>query len=597
MEKNKRMIPFTSSPRSSFYQWLVSSLLLLSGVQTEAQKFTDVSDQAGINHYFEVFEGTFGAGATVFDFDNDGYEDVFLAGGKREDALYHNNRDGTFTDVYLHSGLKTGIKFVTQGAISADVDKDGWRDLFITTITTLDKPYVIPRAMNLLFLNNGDKTFRNATKDFGLDKLLSFSTGACFGDVNKDGYPDIYVGNYFQEYSGGLNIMSDNMIVSSNRQAKGYLLINHRGNYFTNEYTAYGLEHKGFGFGGVFSDFDRDGDLDLLVNNDFGYKSTPNFLYRNEYPEERFYDATEELAMKLKINAMGIAVGDYNNDGWMDYFVTNIRTNRFMVNQGKGKPFIDKTEELGTAFSFIKDLYGKFLPVSWGTNFADFDNDTDLDLFVSNGSLNPNVEPNPDYYLENREGKYTQLASEKGLANREIGRGSVVFDYDNDGDQDLLVVHQKGVASGFPEPPRTRLFRNNSDSLQMNWTEIELVGMASDKNAIGSRITVVKGDLRMVREIDGGSSHLSQNSTIAHFGLGNNITIDTIKVEWMGSGGVQLLLDQKANHRITITEINKPGWHISPYWLTLLISSVIFISSYSIRKYSLNRKNIQNLPL
>jgi len=377
---------------------LVSGLTLgLVGGEAAAQPaFADVTAPSGIRHQFEVFEGTFGGGATVFDLDNDGWEDVFLTGGMRDDALYRNKGNGMFENITGRSGLQPAARYVTQGAVAADVNKDGWKDLFITTITTRDGKSSIPRAPNLLFLNNGNGTFRDATEAFGLDQYLTFSTGAAFGDVNLDGYPDLYVGNYFQQFEGKLDIMNDAIIVNSKQMAKGLLLINRGGKSFEDRYAQYGLDYQGFGFGGVFSDFDNDHDLDLLVNHDFGYRSIPNKLLLNQYPEDRFEERGDSLNMALPINAMGTAVGDYNNDGWMDYYVTNIRANPFMVNQGPGKPFVNRNGELGIQINMMRTREGAYLPTSWGANFADFDHDTDLDLFVANGCLNPFVMPNAD---------------------------------------------------------------------------------------------------------------------------------------------------------------------------------------------------------
>ena len=173
----------------------------------------------------------------------------------------------------------------------------------------------------------------------------------------------------------------------------------------------------------------------LFVNHDFGYKRTPDMLLENQYPKEKFIDVAKERRMDLRINSMGTAVGDYNNDGLMDYYMTNIRFNYFMVNQGAGKPFVNKAKELGM----------DFFAISWGANFADFDHDGDVDLFVANGDLNPNCVPMADFYFENIGGKFQDHASAYGLADYGIGRGSVVFDYDNDGDLDLLVVNQEPV--------------------------------------------------------------------------------------------------------------------------------------------------------
>lgn len=555
-----------------------SVLFLFCVFMSNAQKhFKDVTDSAGIKHQFLVLQGSFGGGAVAFDYDNDGWEDIFIAGGKGSDALYKNKKDGTFEDVYEKSGLKTAIKYISQGAVSADVNKDGWRDLFVCTINSGANREKIPRAPNLLFINNGNGTFRDATVEYGLDRYYSFSTAAMFGDVNNDGYPDIYVGNYFKEFTGKLNLIDDAVIVNSNQMAKGYLLINKEGRYFEDEYDAYGLMHRGFGFGGVFTDFDNDHDLDLLVNHDFGYKNTPDKLYENKYPDDHFEDVSEKFGMNLPINAMGTAVGDYNNDGWLDYYVSNIKSNFFMVNKGAGKPFINESEQLGTRATRIADSTGLYMPVSWGANFGDFDNDGDVDLFVANGCLNPFVEPNPDFYFENEHGHFVNRSMQSNLYDRGVGRGSVMFDYDNDGDLDLLVVNQKPVVPDFADPSPTSLFRN--DSAQGKWLKVVLKGVDSDNNGIGARVEVIAGKLHMIREIDGGSSHSSQNSVIAHFGLGNNVIADTVRVTWIG-GKQQTLVKQKANQVITITETENHGKARSKSRWTWIVASIFLITGF-----------------
>jgi len=289
----------TSKHNISFVLFVCMSVIAWS-----QQSFTDITEKAGIEHQFHVYEGTFGGGATVFDLNNDGYEDIFITGGISKDVLYLNNGDGTFINIYEKSGLTISHKFVTQGAVSADVDRDGFRDLFITTINTNDSTNIIPRAKNLLFINNGDLTFRDATTEFGLSELNSFSTGGSFGDFNADGYPDLFVGNYFQNFEGTLGVLKDATIVSSHQTAKPYLLINKGGEEFENVSEDYGIDHKGFGFGAVFTDFDNDGDQDLMVNQDFGYKAVPNFLYENQYPEHSFKDVSAANQMDLKENAI-----------------------------------------------------------------------------------------------------------------------------------------------------------------------------------------------------------------------------------------------------------------------------------------------------
>ncbi|MEM8528580.1 MAG: CRTAC1 family protein [Bacteroidota bacterium] len=544
----------------------VPSYIILLGIPNlicAQTTFTNISQQAGIDHQFHVYEGFLGGGACVLDFNKDGFQDLYLTGGMNEDRLYLNKGDGTFENVLENAGLAMTKEFVTQGVAAADVNRDGWVDLFITTNKLMDSTQVIPRAKNLLFLNNGDQTFRDAATNFRLDQMNSFSTGICFGDFNADGYPDAYVGNYFHDYTGPLKEINDATIVNANNTAKGYLLLNVKGKYFKNVYEDYGLTHKGFGFGGLFTDFDNDGDQDLLVNHDFGYKAKPNYLLRNEFPAERFTYVEKELDMDLRINAMTSAVGDYDNNGWLDYFITNIRFNYFMVNQGTSEPFVEKAKELGT----------RLFKIGWGANFADFDHDGDLDLFVSNGDLNPNCTPFNNFYFENQNNQYTEIAHLVGLKDYGLGRGSVVFDMENDGDLDLLVVNQKAVLPEYPVASNTLLYRN--DSTAGNWLKIKLLGQQAETNGLGSRVKIVVGDTQMIREIDGGgSSHLSQNSTLAHFGLGDATVVDSVIVDWIG-GERQVLTQQAVNQLLVVEEV--VGEKRQVWWYLLGIGSLVLI--------------------
>lgn len=520
----------------------VTAFFLTLAIHCYAQKrFTNVTESSGIKHQFVVFEGMFGGGAVVIDINNDGWDDVFLTGGTADDALYLNTKNGAFKNIYDSSGLTDSRKFVTQGAATADINKDGWLDLFVTTITFRDTVKRIPRAENLLFLNNGDLTFRNVTEEFGLKDLQSFSTGVSFGDFDLDGFTDAYVGNYFFGYEGKLSYINDSDIVKSSQTAAPYLLKNIDGKKFVDVSREYNLNFKGFGFGGSFTDYDRDNDLDLFINHDFGYKATPNIFLENEFPDENLLDRTKQLNLDLQINAMGTAIGDYDNNGLMDYYVTNIRFNRFMVNHGKNNAFTEEAKAKGM----------DFVSISWGANFADFDHDLDVDLFVSNGDLNPNDVPLADYYFENTKANFKEIAPMVGLNDYGIGRGSVVFDMDNDGDLDVLVVNQKPVFD-YPVASFTNVFRN--DSTKGNWLKIRLTGTESDRNGIGALIEVAVNGVTMIREVDGGSSHLSQNSLTTHFGLANATKVDYVKVIWPG-GKTQVLTDQIANQLLFIEEV------------------------------------------
>ncbi len=572
----KRIIP-------SLFFSLFSSVLLAQSL------FTDVTEEAGINHYFQVFQGTFGGGAAVLDFDNDGLEDVFIAGGSGKDALYKNNGNGTFTNVIDESGFSDLDTVVTQGAVCADVNKDGYTDIFITTIASVNYDR-FTAAANFLFINDGNGKFINKTKSYGLNDI-TFSTGAAFGDVNKDGFPDLFVGNYFDKFKGKLDDYSGVLTEGQQAPAPDLIYLNNNGSSFTEASDMYGMDHTGLGFGGVFTDYDNDGDLDLMVINDFGNRATPNLLYRNKYPEKAFTDVSEAMGFDIAMNAMGVGIGDYNLDGWMDYFISNISSSPFLENQGKeNEPFLEKTKQVGTSHPVLYTKEGQGVPaISWGAIFFDYDNDMDPDLYIANGCLNPSILPNPNLLLENINGQFVLNSLSSGLSDPSIGRGAVTFDYDNDGDLDILVVNQSQYQDpGYVvETQGVRLFRNEATG--NNWLKVKLLGQTVDKNGIGSRVEVYVNDKKLIREIDGGSSHESQSSTLAHFGLGQTTNVDSLKVRWMG-GGSQTIYEVAANQLITVDQAVITGLE-SP-----LSSSSLTLYPNPINNNSL-KINIESLPM
>ena len=529
---------------------LIISLLLMS-FDLLGQSFTEVSQEAGIDHAFKVDLATFGGGAAVLDFDNDGYEDLYVTGGANDDALYRNNGDGTFTNVFNSAGFEHVKQVYTQGAAAADINRDGYKDIIVTTMNYLDERRSI--APNLLFLNNGDGTFTDVTDKWQLGGDRVNSMGASFGDFNADGYPDLFVGNYFSNSTTGISIYNESTITNSFRPSIDFLYINVGGEYFVDVREFYGLDHVGFGFQGMFTDYDNDADLDLYIVNDFGFKSTPNLMLRNEFPEKRYLDRSINQALNYGMNAMGIAAADFNYDGWMDYFVTNLGASLFTINKGNGEGFRDGTVQYNLAIPVINDEQYTGPPVSWGVNFFDYDHDTDNDLFICNGALNPTIRPNPNLFFEFEKGTFDEVSQEHGLNDLRIGRGSVVFDYDNDGDLDLFVVNQepRDITSTLPEA-RCLLYRNDAPK-NGNWLQVALDGIQAEKNGLGSRIEVKVNGKLLIREVDGGSSHVSQNTTIVHFGLGNVDKVDELTVKWVG-GNTQTLTNVGVNQKITITE-------------------------------------------
>ncbi len=516
----------------------------------DAVNFTEVSKDAGINHAFEVDLATFGGGVAVLDFDNDGWEDLYITGGKANDALFKNMGDGTFTNVFQQAGFDRTTEVYTQGVSAADINRDGYKDIVVTTMNDLGE--IRSPAPNLLYLNNGNGTFTEITKSWGLEDLRTNSQGASFGDINADGYPDLYISNYFSSAPINISIYNENTIVNSFSSARDYLFLNVGGTQYIEVGELYGMNHFGYGFGGLFTDFDNDSDLDLFIANDFGFRDEPNVLLRNDFPERKLQNRALNLAWNYGMNAMGIARTDYNNDGWMDYYVTNLGASLFTENQTEGQPFLDRSIVSGLGLPTLQHPDYNSVPISWGAIFFDFDHDTDEDLFVCNGALNPTTRINPNLFFERFDELFVDFSVRYGLDDVQIGRGAAVFDYDKDGDLDLFVVNQKprDPISSLPET-RSLLYRN--DNGNGNWLQVELAGVQADKNGIGSRVEAMVDGKLLIREIDGGSSHLSQNTTIAHFGLGEATTIESITVKWVG-GNTQTITNVAVNQKIVIQE-------------------------------------------
>ena len=264
-------------------------------LSSNAQFFKDVAEEANIEHVFDVGDYHFGGGAAVIDYNNDGWEDVFIAGGVNNDALYHNNGDGTFTNVANESGIFNVTKnALTMGAVAGDFDNDGYKELYITTRgTTNDYNDYIP---NYLLKNNGDGTFSDISLSSGIAQDTAFSTCATLGDVNLDGLLDIYVGNFFSVPVSEVMDEYGFAITSFRPGDYNYLYINNGNLTFEEVGEAMGCNDQGTAWSVVFTDYDNDADMDIYIANDFGF-FLPNALYRNEYPENYFTDVIFESAI------------------------------------------------------------------------------------------------------------------------------------------------------------------------------------------------------------------------------------------------------------------------------------------------------------
>tara|TARA_X000001036_G_scaffold387531_1_gene383325 strand:- start:77 stop:1771 length:1695 start_codon:yes stop_codon:yes gene_type:complete len=526
--------------------------------------FSDVTSNSGIDNIYDVYQGLFGGGVVAFDYNNDGYEDLFITGGQGQDVLYKNNGNGTFKNVTKESGLFKNKVIVTTGVSSADINKDGYIDLFLTTIASQVDNSKRNKTLspNLVYINNGDGTFSDQSSKFRINKR-NFSTSSSFGDINADGFPDLFVSNYFKNFyfeespfnTHNLAILNHYSINEEYETGEDEIYINVEGKYFKEVSNLLIDAGKGYGFGGVFTDFDNDNDLDLFIINDFGETSESNRLLVNMYPELRFENKSRELKINFGLKSMGVAVGDYNNDNFLDYHVTNIFAGPFIVNRGNGLSFVNLMNNVGTGINKIKSFNNyEAVIIGWGSLFLDYDNDTDLDLFNSNGPINPMVNPIPNILFENK-GRVFELNESSGVMDYGIARGSVHFDYDNDGDQDIFVVNQRPIndMSYRGGVVGSKLYRNDSSN-KNNWLKIKLKGKQSTTRGLGARVRVVCDDLNMIREVDGGSSHASQNTSIVHFGVSENKKIDSLIVTWPG-GKKQYQTNILPNQLIEIDEL------------------------------------------
>ncbi len=550
--------------RPHFYSFIFF-VLLLPFNSLQSQDFTEVALESGIDHLFHVGDYLFGGGAAVIDFDKDGWEDVFIAGGANADKLYKNNGDGTFTNVLIGSGLEVMADILTIGAIAGDLDNDGDKDLFVSTRSPIADLNVY--VANFLFLNNGDGTFSDISEPSNIGKGVTFSASATLGDINNDGYLDIYVGNFLglpmNEILGedGFPIQGGGHPGSDN-----YLYINNGDMTFTDIAEAAKVTNGGTAWSVVFSDYDNDHDVDLYLANDFGPFLYPNALYRNNHPESRFSNVSIQSNTNVSMLGMGIAVGDYNEDGWLDYYVTNMSTNVLLKNNQDGT-FDNVIEGSGcesTGWEMIDKSTGEeghVAAIGWGANFFDYDHDSYLDLFVANGSLNPLVEGtttidtshNANELYRNKGDGTFEWVGNSGLGHETRGRGSVTFDYDKDGDLDILVVVQNNF-EGYTciNESRALLYRNDTEN-ESNWLQIKTIGKEQNRDGMGARLRITMGDRSLIREVDGGSSHLSCNSPLVHFGLGTHTEIDELEVTWIG-GKTQTFSNIPANQVIEIKE-------------------------------------------
>ncbi|MEM9820580.1 MAG: FG-GAP-like repeat-containing protein [Bacteroidota bacterium] len=511
-----------------------------------AQYFVESNAATQVDHVVQHFQ-YMGGGAAFFDADNDGDDDLYLTSGEGMDHFYLNNGDGTFDLNSEAAGFTMTDTMYTIGVIAGDIDNDGFKDLFVTT----DKSDNQSKAKNLLFKNNGDGTFSEIwQEDLFIDK--SFSMGATFLDYNLDGLLDIYVINYVK----AVNFIQDpqgNITGFDHECYRNTMYLNLGNGDFEEKSQSLNLIEAGCALAVTASDFDLDHDLDIYIANDFGPFIQANHLFRNNYPNPLFQDVAPTLNAATPMYGMGIAVGDIDGDLDLDYYVTNFGKNLLLRNDLTG--FTDITDQAQVGDEWVVE--GESMAIGWGTAFLDFDNDTDLDLYVANGFV-----PSPDFlpstfdmsdqlFRCEEDLTYARLSTDYGIQNEYLSRGMAYSDYDNDGDLDIISVVLRAPLN---DPTRKSVFYTNQMGNQKNWLKIRLEGKTVNRDAIGSKVYVHAGEKVLMREQSGGSSHCSHNSSVLHFGLDDIEVVDSIEVVWTGGLKRQVEYAINANQTIDIQE-------------------------------------------
>lgn len=512
--------------------------------------FSDVTHQAGLdtwthhmgtpNKHFII--DTNGSGVGLLDYDNDGWLDIYLVSGSTYDAvsgkttaphaaLFHNNHDGSFTDVAEKAGV-TNDRWGFGVAIG-DYDNDGWPDIFVSNF-----------GKNRLYRNNHDGTFTDVAEKAGI-QLGNWSTGATFGDYDGDGRLDLFVAGYVHYDLSQPPIPGSPAVAFSSCSFRGvpvmcgprglrgepdHLFRNNGDGTFTDVSAKAGVSdpNRYYGLGAVFADLNNDGKVDLAVADD----STPNYLYINRgngtFEDDSYASGFAVNGDGREIAGMGLAAGDYRNNGLLDLLVTDFSDdyNVLYRNDG-GANFTDVSYQAGMAQDSIPFL-------GWGAGFIDFDNDGWKDAIMINGHVYPQVDQHdwgtsfaqrPLLY-RNLQGKRFELVPAvegSGLAETFVGRGAAFGDLFDDGKIDVVV----NVLDGHPV-----LLRNVSRD-DNHWVELKLIGgPKSPRDAVGAAVYLTSGGVRQRGDVLSGGSYLSSSDQRVHFGLGKSTSVSLVEVHW-----------------------------------------------------------------
>ena len=533
--------------------------------------FVDVARDSGLSvktifggeHKNKYLLETTGCGVAFYDYDNDGWLDIFLVNGSRLEGfpagqeptshLFKNNRDGSFIDVTAKAGLThSGWG---QGVCIGDYDNDGFDDLFVTYY-----------GKNVLYRNNGDGTFTDVSEKAGVSgKKKRWGTGCAFVDYDRDGRLDLFVANYIDLdlatapvpesgpclYKGVMVACGPPGLIGG----KNILYHNNGNGTFSDVSESAGITQANgtFGLGVLTADFDNDGWPDIYVAND----STPSALYQNK-KNGKFVDVGMEAGCVLSPDGkpqagMGVSAADYDLDGNLDIVKTNFAGDTPSLYHNRGNWNFEDT-------TFTAGLGAHTQYLGWGCGFLDLDNDGWADILICNGHVYPEVEQlktEAGYaqrkllYRNLRNGRFEDISMQAGTAISapSASRGCAFGDFDNDGDIDVVV----NTVNGYPQ-----LLRCDS-SLQNNWIKAKTIGTKSNRSGIGARLKCItrppdeKNAHEQIDEVRSGGSYISQNDLRIHFGLGKAERVEVLEIHWP-SGQVDKLKDIAANQLIFVKE-------------------------------------------
>ena len=499
-----------------FNRLILFILLLIHAIPLRAQ-FIDVSDQLP-REYIHISPNMMGGGVGVIDINADGLEDLYLTGGSETDALLLNTGRG-FADISVSSQVFGYTALIhTTGIAVGDVNNDGYDDIFLTTTKNFE---------NKLLINQGDDTFEDATRAYQVPLDKVWSMAAAMGDVNGDGLLDIYVGNYIDQPKAIID--DNNEIIGFEHQCTPNILLINRGGYFEDRSAALLVDDSGCALASAMVDINEDGFTDIYVANDFGIWVTPNKAFIND-GNGGFTENSIALNLSDSIYAMGISFADLNGDLKKDYYITNLGRNSLRLSQQSDDAYIESADDFGVSNTRVTDHF----TTGWGTVFIDIENDGKQDLFVANGFIPSadfikTTEEDPNKLYFNTGNGFEDISQSTGLDNVGIARGSVKADFNNDGYYDLAVANIKQLQSF--DGTSSKIYINDADRIN-NWLGLVLKGSTSNLNAFGSKVFVYTGNSSQYQELSNSGSHASASTQRLIFGLNNTDVIDSVHVIW-----------------------------------------------------------------